>query len=148
MPTHKATLSQVIRDLEAKKRRIRDIFRETAADERKECLDLCILLSSGPYTREQLRQLGHPYSTRNPRPPAPTGIINVATDVFRRNWKAEGGSWRGDTLESRVVNRSKVAEWLKTGTRRMIARPLPEMVLQQLGDRRKRYEAALKKAMA
>src|SRR5438105_148810 len=79
-------------------------------------------LSSGPYRTSQLRQMGHPYSRRRPRPPALPAIINVQTGRFRAGWRIRA-RLSGSRLTLDVENVSPEAKFLLHGTRWMIARP-------------------------
>lgn len=87
--------------------------------------------SQGPYSSAQLASMGHPYSRRAPRPPMPSGFINVQRS--RRFVRSFSTVQRGRHNNNRIVtelnNNSPEWQYLKYGTRYMIKRPLGELVL-------------------
>lgn len=93
--------------------------REAAAETLKVLRDL----SSGPYSSQRLRQLGHPYRIGG-SPPIDPAIINVQTGKFRAGWIVRPPRKQADGLSTRIVNTSPYAVYLLGGTRHMIARPI------------------------
>lgn len=119
----------------------RDALRRTAADG----LETAQRVSSGPFSLRRLRQMGHPYAKRDPRPPLHPGVINVQSGKFRRRWFARVNASKG---EASVINQSETAKFLKGGTKRMIARPADQLILDNMqGKLAKHTKAALRKAL-
>lgn len=111
--------------------------RMTAAENQAldEVTEKARLLSSGPYSLQDLRRMGHPYAQRDPRPPLPAGIINVQSGEFISSWRRDGPRREGDDLVSVVYNvDDPVATWLEEGTIKMIARPLPAAAEVEAAD--------------
>jgi hypothetical protein len=92
----------------------------------KDALAVTLSYFSGPYTKAELRQLYNPrgpYSVADPHPPAPARYVNVQSGATREAWGMDGPRWQGDRIVTVIENPTKVAEWLLTGTRKMIPRP-------------------------
>lgn len=118
---------------------------QVVEDAIKDTLVAAEMLSSGVYTTADLRELGHPYAKRDPRPPQDAAIINRQTGRFQRSWKPK----RLSAFHAQVINDSPEAEFLakKEGTARMIARPLVERVEEQVKPIYERRAAAALKAL-
>lgn len=111
---------------------------QTAAD----LLETAYRLSSGPFTSKHLRQLGHPYAPGR-RPPLFPSIVNVQSGDFRSGWRIER-----DREVLRVVNDTPEADFLRTGTRRMIARPIEAAIEDETAPRAEaRLDAAIERAI-
>ena len=123
--------------------RLRARLNEAERENVQDVLATARLYSSGPYSRADLRRLGHPYARRRPRPPLPPGIVNVQTGTFLAGWRVEGPD---RDLASRVVNETDRAEFMR-GTARMIRRPIAAAVERETAERvEARRQAALRKA--
>jgi hypothetical protein len=124
--------------------RVRKAERESA----EQALKIARQLSSGKISSAQLRQRGHPYAARNPRPPQDPAIVNVQSGAFRDGWKITGPRTSSKGLVTRLVNTSKPAKFLGRGTSRMIPRPIADAITQQLRrDRKNRLARALRQAL-
>jgi len=92
--------------------------------------------SLGPYTTPMLVRMGHPYAKRDPRPPMPPFYINIQTGNLYRSWQkrygASAGAYQG-TILATVFNTSPEAGWLERGNGPSIKRPLPHLVVVQVG---------------
>lgn len=76
--------------------------------------------SSGPYSLEELRKMGHPYAARHAVPLLPPEIINEQSGVFQSSWVKEA---QGD--QASVFNTDPKGEmWLEPGTSKMVPRPV------------------------
>jgi hypothetical protein len=84
-------------------------------------------LSSGRRTAAQLRRLGHPYR-RGGSGLGDPAIINIRTGRFRRSWRATEAVREGGAFVSKIQNIAPQAALFRTGTRRMMARPIQERV--------------------
>lgn len=123
---------------------VRQAEKEAAA----EALQIARDLSSGPYSRAQLRQMGHPYATRRPRPPADPAQVNVQSGQFLAGWRVSGPRRTVHGLTTRLVNNSRAARLLLGGTRRMIARPIVERIGTRLSAKRRRlHSQAMRRAL-
>jgi hypothetical protein len=91
--------------------------------------------SSGPYTQAALTAMGHPYATRDPRPPMDPRIINIQSGRFFRSWVVRPTITTPDKIWSRVANTSPEAALLETGTRLMIARHTPSLIVARMQPR-------------
>ena len=85
--------------------------------------------SSGPVTAAALRRLGPAYSVRlgarlNP------AIINVRTGRFRESWNTAR-----DEDSVSLWNDAPEAVFLQNGTRRMVPRPIDDLILAEVGPR-------------
>lgn len=112
-------------------------------------------LSGGPFSLQQLAEMGHPYAVRHAQMAARAGvsrrtyvkavwgtsslaaayIINRQSGEFQRAWKAQGASAFRGGLRSHVVNRDRAAGFLAGKDRprsRMIRRPIDEQVVKLL----------------
>jgi hypothetical protein len=85
--------------------------------------------SRGPYSSATLRRLGHPYRRRGGAPPLPPEIINRQSGAFFDAWHGTGFVASGRSLGVGLENDSEEAAYLKTGTRKMIRRPVEKAVL-------------------
>lgn len=105
-------------------------------------------LNSGTLSYSDLRRLDHPYATRHggSRVPGDPAIINRHTGNYERAWKLYFGNWIGSGLVNRLVNDSKVADFLDKGTRLMIARPTVERVYERIAyDRARRINDVIER---
>ncbi len=114
---------------------------ETLEEMKKEA----VVMSSGRYSRKMLRKMGHPYATRHVKnrkwgarysqaPGIPYGdpaVINKQSGKFRRAWKIDGPVISASVVKGSLVNNSKVAEYLRDGTDRMIKRPIQRRLTQR-----------------
>ena len=77
------------------------------------------------YSLEQLRQMGHPYAKRAPRPPVMPHIINRQSNNLHRNWR---WNWARtpDGVRATIYNNAFTAPFMRDvqGTATMIARPV------------------------
>lgn len=135
---------------------------ERAAYEFRQLLHQAVLAdSSGEYSLAKLRRMGHPYAKRHMTPkgrrakrrgtPAiPYGdptIINAQSGTFRGAWRVGVGMNR-DQILVRAENRSRAADYLEFGTKRMIARPLPRKLEKTLApDFKKRLIGAIRRSL-
>lgn len=81
-------------------------------------------LSSGPYSLEDLARMDHPYAVRHGSPLLPPEIINRQSGEFASEWKRTPILGSPEEPRMQVRNDSRVADFLKYGTRRMFARPI------------------------
>lgn len=94
-------------------------------------------LSSGTDSLEDLALAGHPFrrgggpARQAGRAGFPPEVINVQDGDFVSAWGQEGPGGTGDTVIGAVDNSDPKAALLAGGTRLMIARPLPEAVVQE-----------------
>ena len=100
--------------------------------------------SSGPFTTKELRRLYDPhgpYSTADPHPPADEARINEQTGNLLRGWVVGATRNEGGALSGAVYNTSKEAafmgkwegdEWVQGERSKMIARPLPVRVMDEI----------------
>jgi hypothetical protein len=117
-------------------RALQDAERESLRQAEQEAWDS----SSGPFKLSTLKKMGHPYATRNPRPPLSAGVINTQSGAFRGNWRPTSSAWSSDELTNRLVNSDPVSEYM-SGTSLMISRPIVERVEQRIAaDREQRLE--------
>lgn len=86
-------------------------------------------LSSGTRSSARLRQMDHPYARRHGTPLLPPEIINVQSGEFLSAWHRRRTSEGGQ-----VINDSSVADFLKSGTPRMFARPIDIVLTTKLAD--------------
>jgi len=108
--------------------------------------DLAIQLSQGPFKLRQLRKMGHPYSTKDPRPPLPTAIVNEQTGEYKDSWEVEMFYGFGDTF-GELRNTSPNAHFLEGGTERMIAHSPFEILEKKMEPVRQRnIQQALERA--
>jgi hypothetical protein len=109
----------------------------------KEAKKIAVRLSSGKLTTRQLRKLGHPYR-KGGAPPQDPAIINRQSKSggFRDSWKVGDPERTAKGSVVRLVNTAPHATFLKTGTDRMIARPIDKRIRELLAPKRK---AALEK---
>ena len=92
-------------------------------------------LSSGTLTTAELRRRGHPYARRNPTSTNPE-MINSQSGVFRAAFLTPAPVIGPDGITACVVNVAPYSGYLATGTRLMVARPLPEAVQAAVRVRR------------
>lgn len=102
---------------------------EGFADAERTVFETALMFSSGPFSLAELAADDHPYSTRSPRPPMHPGIINRQSGEFYESWQSERTVGL-DELASRTSNDAPYAGFLEHGTSTMIARPLPELVVE------------------
>jgi hypothetical protein len=88
-------------------------------------------LSSGGVSSATLRAMGHPYATRDPRPPGPDYLVNAQSGRYRAGWQVSA-TMTGDTLTVTAENSTSYARFLRDGTRFMISRPLAARVRLEL----------------
>lgn len=74
------------------------------------------------FSTKQLRQMGHPYAVRNPRPPIAPHIISRQSGKFHREWRMTHGKTK-DGVFATVYNRAPYARYMR-GTRFMIPRDI------------------------
>ena len=67
--------------------------------------------------------MGHPYATRNPRPPQDPAFINRQSGEFNKSFYRTSPKLIGDKIVSDVLSSSRKAEMLLLGTPKMIMRP-------------------------
>ena len=136
------------RELRVWLRKLSGKFKERAKIAAAETLDEMLkearIMSSGRYSRKLLRKMGHPYATRHVKnkkwgarvktaPGVPYGdpaVINAQSGVFRSAWKIDGPVLTASTVRGSLVNDSRVAEYLRDGTDRMIKRPIQRRLTQ------------------
>lgn len=120
-------ISQVAAALRRKADAIKQRTRDAEADNARRLLDIARAYSSGPFSTRQLRQMGHPYARRNPRPPGNPAVVNRQTGLFRASWRLvkTANGWR-------VENLAPYARYFNDkGTRRMIRRPIMRAIGQK-----------------
>jgi hypothetical protein len=117
-------------------KRVRDAEEASA----KEALKLAQYLSTGLYSTAKLRQMGHPYAKRLPRPRGDRAMINYQTGNFYRGWRIRGPRRTSKGLVTKLVNVSREAAFFADprGTRTMIARPIKDRILERLYNTRRR----------
>lgn len=87
-------------------------------------------MSSGPLSLAELRRRDHPYARRHGgglwsvMPKRTPAVINVQTGAFRDAWATDRPRADDRTVTGRLSNQDRVADWLRLGTRRMVARPV------------------------
>lgn len=104
-------------------------------DVQREALKIAIENSSGPYSQQELTQMGHPYAKRDPRPPQHPGIANVQTGLFRGAWNAPAPAVMGDEISAQVRNDSLHADFLQAAGGAgspQIERPVQELIEEEL----------------
>jgi hypothetical protein len=117
-------------------------YRKIEADTARQAILIAREVSSGRFSTEDLRRMGHPYSRRHPNPPADPAIINRQSGRFWRGWSVVGPVITGDRSRVTLTNSAPYADYLKTGTRRMIARPAWRLIEDRVDAyRRARYAA-------
>lgn len=131
------------------KRRAKALKTEVAAAEKNTARlgkIAAIRLSSGPYSQAVLTAMGHPYARRAPGRLNP-GIINLQTGNLARRWNVRQ-KWPANAIVTTIFNTSPEAAFM-AGTRYMVERPLPALVLLRLHPIRKRaLQRAARKAMS
>lgn len=86
-------------------------------------------LSKGSISSLALARMGHPYATRNPRPPQPTEIINRQTGLFLNSFVTQSKTSNGTgEMWAWLVNTAPEAKYLVSGTHKMIVRPIDKAV--------------------
>jgi hypothetical protein len=123
-------------------RQIDDGAKEAEAEAMKEALKVARSLSSGPLTTRKLAQMGHPYRIGG-SPPFDPAIINRQTGKFFAKWRIVGPRRTATGLSSRLVNEAPYAKFLARGTPRMISRPFPERIRQQVAAKRQQLWRAM-----
>ena len=88
------------------------------------------------YSLKQLREMGHPYATRDPRPPVKPWIINRQTGDVHDKWRVHYQRTR-DGARATVSNTSAHAKYLR-GTRVMIVRGVLEEAIKRTKAERDR----------
>jgi hypothetical protein len=147
MGKHFSPAEAVIR-LRKMKTDLKRELRNAEKENLKDGLQIAKVYSTGTYSLETLRKMGHPYAKRHPRPPADPGIINYQSGLFKRSWKKTLGTWSGNKLHSEIRNNAPYAGFLDKGTDLMIRRPIRDRVIKALAPRRMiRLHKAVKKAL-
>ena len=127
----------------------RDLERELKSAETQAALSglsVARKLSSGRLTSRQLRKMGSPYATRNPRPPGDPAVINRQSGRFYQGWRVVAPRNQGAHTITRLENTSAHARYLHAGTRKMIARPILSRIREGISRERERlWRAALKR---
>ncbi len=93
-------------------------------------------LSSGTFSTARLRQMGHPYAKRNPRPPQDEAIVNAQSGVFRDAWQTRGVAVDADGTITALVNDSENAGRLVSGRGAAIARPIDVRIVERVQPQR------------
>lgn len=88
------------------------------------------------YTLAELRDMGHPYATRNPRPPMRPHVLSAHSRELHGSWAWNFG-WTGDGWRVTVYNSAPHAKYMR-GTKYMIARPVLEEAFKRTASLRKR----------
>ena len=93
--------------------------------------------SSGPIKSDTLRRMGHPYGIRTGSKkrgpvPQPVGLINRQESLFYNAWLSAAASGNASSLKQAVQNVAPYAKYLKTGTTKMIARPIIALIKTDL----------------
>lgn len=114
--------------------------------------ELGIEFSSGSWTLQDLREMGHPFSRDFPKPFGPyfPAEIGVDTGEFQASWDVvmedealledpESDNERIEALEEKdftaeIINFSPVAAYLVEGTSRMIERPIGDLIADRLTE--------------
>jgi hypothetical protein len=114
----------------------------------KDAMQQAVKASSGPLTSIVLAAKGHPYATRHPQAPPDPAIINKQTGRLAASWQTSAVWMPQHGFWSFIVyNNSPEAKFM-AGTRYMVARPLPSLVLGKIAPRRnRRLLAAVRKAL-
>ena len=116
-------------EIKARMEETKKLVKAAMKDEIKAAMKFAKSMSKGKYKSVQLARMGHPYATRNPRPPAPTELINRQTGKFLNSFKTDSnlnainGNWR-----ALLENSSPEAHYLISGTKTMIERPIDKAV--------------------
>jgi hypothetical protein len=81
--------------------------------------------------------MGHPYGirtgTKRRAPvPQPTGLINRQEGLFFTSWITAAASGTSGSLKQAIENTAPYATFLKTGTAKMIARPIIALIKTDL----------------
>lgn len=99
--------------------------------------DRAIEMSSGHLHPSQRRKMDYPYAKRHGTLGMPANIINVATGDFLSKWAVEEATSFGKSLTTRgkVINTSKIADYLTEGTDTMFGRPIDEELKEFLKER-------------
>lgn len=96
--------------------------------------------SSGGFKTAILRRMGHPYSKRNPRPPANPAIMNRQTGLFRSSWQIHISSdVSSQNIKSKLVNTAPYAGYVVGGgNSRMMFRPIKKYIKDKVEPIRSR----------
>lgn len=90
------------------------------------------------YSLEQLRQMGHPYAKRNPRPPVAAHIINKQSGAVYAGWHRQVRR-NSDGATATVYNTAPHSGYLLSGPKsKMIRRPIMEEALRRTQAQRER----------
>lgn len=123
-----ASLNQFIRDME---RLEVELVREVVNSEQKSlgyAENLAHKYSDGFLSYDDLEAMDHPYAIRHGAPQEDPTVINKHTGDFDAAWKTLPPTVSGGVLHSVLINFSRVADFLKNGTRFMFARPIDQRV--------------------
>jgi len=88
------------------------------------------------FSLKQLREMGHPYAKRAPRPPVAAHIINRQTGEIHRRWTLTHRR-TVDGILVWVTNQAKHAKYM-LGTTKMIVRPVLEEAVKRTKPQRDR----------
>ncbi len=90
------------------------------------------------FSTSQLRRMGHPYATRDPRPPVRPHILNRQSGALHERWKVNVRNYP-DGVTVSVVNTAPYAKYMtEDGTTKMIGRPVLEEALRRTQAQRSR----------
>lgn len=93
---------------------------------------LAIQYSSGTHSTADLARLDHPFATRHGSPQLDPSIINAQAGDFRAAWRTVGPVSGNGGVAGTIVNDDPKAQFLKTGTRLMFARPVDDRIAAEL----------------
>lgn len=97
------------------------------------------IISLGDHTLEDLRKLGHPYATRDPRNPhdPPESVHRQRGDYLRALTVTEPHGRSTAIAEGKISIEGDMKQrdrWIQEGTRKMIARPWMRWVMRTQGE--------------
>jgi hypothetical protein len=82
--------------------------------------------SAGPYSSAELAAKDHPYAKRHGSPQLDPSIVNEQTGDFREHWKRSLTVIQKGDYDSRLINESEHADYLKNGNKFTFRRPIGE----------------------
>ena len=119
-----------------------------------ELIKVYMSFASGPYSQEQLTEMGHPYAKRNSLykvngvrvrgmlqkpyssyPNSHPGILNVQTGMLRRSFVKEQSMTSSGIREYSVYNADPKAVLVEDGDAYTIARPIRELAIAYVDGR-------------
>ena len=142
------TTKQVIAKLKRKKAALRRNLIDQFGKVGEQGVQIAKQYSQGTLNRIVLAQLGHPYGRRSGLSPVNAEVINKQTGRFLASW-----FWRltpsgNSSIALQIVNNAPYAKFLDKGTKRMIERPIRQVIVKKLTRPfRKAVQTAMRRAL-